>query len=167
MVRCSHLYLTTVLLLHQQMTHAAGLKNLLHAAACSAASGLASDTRDESSTQQLYPAWFASARPPADMQQLVIDWQVPLRDLRVLVEHWLQDGYCETLCSSGCTWQGSTCNITLEVDEDDDSEEQGPAGAAPVSIGCYMRLHRHDPQLCRVVCQILRWTRAQGTSTMQ
>jgi hypothetical protein len=156
MASCSHLYLTTVLLQHQQMARAVGLNNLLYAAACSAASDLARDTRCASSTQLLCPGWFASARPASGMQLLVIDWHVPLRDLHVLVEQCMRDGDGAQLRGSCYTWQGANCRITLEVEEDSEEQDSADAtaGGRPVCIGCYIQLHSNEKHLCKVVCEV-------------
>jgi hypothetical protein len=66
--------------------------------------------------QKRFPAWFKQERPASAMQELVIDWHVPLADLQRLVEQQLQKGPgVLNIDDISYVWQGRGCSLFLEV----------------------------------------------------
>jgi hypothetical protein len=85
------LYITTVLLQHQQLVRTVGSFALQYAALCSSISKeLLADTSDYAA-QKRFPAWFSKQRPESAMGKLEINWHVPLTDIKQAVEQ-LQPG---------------------------------------------------------------------------
>jgi hypothetical protein len=137
MSRCSHLYLTTVLLLHEGLVSTVGLKHLAYAIVSSTASSSLADVTVDSPTHVQHPCWFLPERPASSMKQLVVDWHVPLRDIKPLVEQWLQEESCEALYSKDYTWQGSCCCLSLELMKSNAAGGSAAAGKS-FKIGCFL-----------------------------
>lgn len=159
MPRCSHLYITTVLLQHpEDVVEAVGLGHLLNAAACSAAGSQLVEEIDSSPTRREYPGWFLPARPASSMQQLVNDWHVKLQDVKVMFEQRVAENRCEELQSKVYTWQGSSCYVAPEAEEDQEpasSSQERTASAKNVTLGCYVYLTAYKQQLCKIDCRCL------------
>jgi hypothetical protein len=154
MSKCSHLYLTTKLLQHEQLVSAVGLRNLLYATACSAAGGDFLGDTDTSPTQSEFPGWFLQARPVSSMKQLVIDFQVELQKIKWLYEQVFEQGQQEDLSSDSYVWQGRSCWLCLEVTEDE-TIASSAAAAKKVAIGVSVNLGGGEHELCRFSGRLL------------
>jgi hypothetical protein len=151
MSRCSRLYLTTVLLLHEDLVKAVGLSHLLYAAACKAAGSDFLAETERSPTQSEYPNWLLQARPASSMRQLVIDWCIELQDIKSQFEKLVAAGERDQLHSESYIWQGSNCYLCLEVTED--KAQMSSACTAPakkIAIGCSVHPSGGGDQLCRL-----------------
>lgn len=132
MSHCSQLYVTTVLLQQQQLVRAVGRFPLQYAALCSSIGKLMVEDTSDNAVHGRYPAWFAEQRPASAMRQLVIDWHVPLGDIKQLVVQQLQQGgHLDNLTSETYHWRGRSCRLLCEarVPGNQDTSE-GAAGLA-------------------------------------
>jgi hypothetical protein len=99
-----------VLLQHDEFVGAVGARALHFAAAC-AVQGEDLMREDETSgcaVQADYPAWFLQQRPASAMQRLTITWEVPLAEVKQiveqLVEQHLQQGGSHAEYGDTYTW---------------------------------------------------------------
>jgi hypothetical protein len=152
--RCSTLFILTVLLQDEGWIVAVGASALHFAAACSVeGKGLVDDT-SACKVQADYPAWFMQQRSASAMQRLTINWQVPLAELKQLVEQHLQDGESDSVYSHMVTWQGRTLYICLDVITEDAASEHS-AAEVELKVGCYMGLTFRSQELCKATVKLL------------
>ncbi|WIA32899.1 hypothetical protein OEZ86_006070 [Tetradesmus obliquus] len=137
MPRCSHLYITTVLLQHpEDVVEAFGLGHLLNAAACSAAGSQLVEEIDSSPTRREYPGWFLPARPASSMQQLVIDWHVKLQDVKVMFEQRVAENRIEAYFGQNRNWGVTTFVFNGGTTAWQEAKQQLRAAHAVHADGC-------------------------------
>ncbi|WIA12744.1 hypothetical protein OEZ85_006379 [Tetradesmus obliquus] len=137
MPRCSHLYITTVLLQHpEDVVEAVGLGHLLNAAACSAAGSQLVEEIDSSPTRREYPGWFLPARPASSMQQLVNDWHVKLQDVKVMFERRVAENRIEAYFGQNRNWGVTTFVFNGGTTAWQEAKQQLRAAHAVHADGC-------------------------------
>lgn len=138
--RCSHMFILTLLLQHEQFVDAVGADALHFAVACTVeGKDLMEDTDDKCAVQADYPAWFLQQRPASAMQRLTISWEVPLAKVKQIVEQHLQEGESTAEYSDSYTWQGRSLYLRLQVERAVEASRDSSAEAT-LDICCYVVL---------------------------
>lgn len=107
--------------------------------------------REGSAAINKYPAWTAAKRPASAMQQLEMQWCLPLQQLKELGTTHLSraaeqpgEAFTSSTGSGKQTWQGQSFVLALQITSD---------AAAPrkTSIGLYLCMPRLQPGVVRSV----------------
>jgi hypothetical protein len=98
------------------------------------------------------------------MQELSIDWEVPLAKVKQLVEQHLQQGGTHIEYSNTYTWQGRRLSLSLDVAPAEDASEDSSA-AAKLKIGCYVELKARGLELCQLTFGM--WLLRAGSTTAE
>jgi hypothetical protein len=152
--RCSHLFILTVLLQDEGFVDAVGAPALSFAVACTVeGKDLVEDTSG-CAEQVDYPAWFLQQRPVSAMQELSINWEVPLVHVKQLVEQHLQQGKTHEEVSGTYTWQGRSLSLRLQVEPVDEVDGESSA-ETEVDIGCYVHSEPRGQELCKTTFRLL------------
>jgi hypothetical protein len=150
-----------VLLQHDDFVDAVGACALHFAAACAVQGEDLIDDTSGCAVQADYPAWFLQQRPASAMQELSITWEVPLAEVKQLVELHLQQGGSHAEYGDTYTWQGRSFRLSIDVAPADEASEDSPAGAK-IDIGCYLQLDPRGRELCKATYKL--WLLKAGSS---
>jgi hypothetical protein len=160
--RCSHMFILTLLLQHEQFVDAVGADALHFAVACTVeGKDLMEDTDDKCAVQADYPAWFLQQRPASALQHLTIAWEVPLAEVKELVEQHLQQGGAPSMFTDDYTWQGRSLYLRLEVALSD-AESEDSSTDPKLEIGCYAQLQPNGRELCKATFKL--WLLRSGST---
>jgi hypothetical protein len=105
----------------------------LTTAAHSSQSDLVQALADRSSVLAKYPAWSAKQRPASAMQQLELQWELPLQTLQTVVEHhFTENSRFEIATGTKGTWQGDQFQLRLLI------RKGSTDGQMCVHLGCFL-----------------------------
>jgi hypothetical protein len=162
--RCSHLFIQTVLLQHEDFVDAVGAPALHYAAACIVEGEQLVEDTGSCGVQKRYPAWFLRQRPASVMQRLTIDWEVPLAKVKHLVEQHLQRGGIQEQYGDTYIWQGRRLKLSLQASREVAAGVESSTEAA-LDIGCYLQLKPRNREMCNATFKL--WLLKAGSSTAE
>lgn len=144
MQHCSQLYIHTFMMHNDLVLKCFNKEELAVASLCVSAATVLQDVKCP--LLQQYPAWTAAKRPLSNQAQ-VLEWHLPLEQLKAAVEKHLQDGKEVKLYGRKATLQGQTmgmsCNIATA--KKGAAEEAGSSSSKDIKLGLFLDMDQKSP----------------------